>query len=184
MANPDGPVEADRRQHGADGADQWAGCPDETGGDGLGRWVPADPYPDGPDAAHRRPPGLDDVTVEALGKLSEALETVERVRGHLYSMHQLTGTADFQLDEAVSLFMQAGHTGFAERIERELIGRNVTPRHWTFQLVEEYDDGYYAEFKALEQAARDTLAQGRRHLYEAQLKERRRTRGRPGHEAR
>src|SRR4051812_48734409 len=63
---------------------------------------------DGPDEQHRRPPGVDDITVRALGKLSEALETVERARGHLYAMHQLTGTADFQLDEAVSLFMQCG----------------------------------------------------------------------------
>ncbi|GIE92753.1 hypothetical protein [Paractinoplanes rishiriensis] len=126
----------------------------------------------------------DELTVQALGKLSEALETVERARGHLYSMHQLTGTADFQLDEAVSLFMQAGHEDTAERIQRELIGRNVTPGHWTFQLVEEYDDGYYADFRAIERAARDELAQGRRHLHEAELKERRRTHGRAGHEAR
>ena len=139
---------------------------------------------DGPDRAHRRPAGLDDATVEALGKLSEALETVERVRGHLYALHQLTGTADFQLDEAVSLFMQAGHTTTAERIERELIGRNVIAGHWTFQIVEEFDDGYYAEFKAVEKDTREELAQGRRHLYEAELKERRRTHGRSGHEAR
>jgi hypothetical protein len=138
---------------------------------------------DGPDEAHRRPDGLDDLTVQALGKLSEALETTERARGHLYSMHQLTGTADFQLDEAVSLFMQAGHEELASRIQRELIGRNVTPGHWTFQLVEEYDDGYWSELRALEKAARDELAQGRRHLYEAELKEHRRTHGRPGHEA-
>ncbi|BCJ41640.1 hypothetical protein GCM10010168_53620 [Actinoplanes ianthinogenes] len=137
----------------------------------------------GPDRGHRRPAGLDDVTVQALGKLSEALETVERVRGHLYSMHQLTGTADFMLDEAVSLFMQGGHTAIAERIERELIGRNVVPGRWTFQLVEEYDDGYYREFRQMEQDARDELAGGRRHLYEAELKERRRTHGRRGHEA-
>ena len=69
---------------------------------------------------------MDETTIEALGKLSEALETTDRARGHLYSMHQLTGTADFQLDEAVSLLMQAGHTELAERIQRELIGRNVT----------------------------------------------------------
>ena len=125
-----------------------------------------------------------ELTVQALGKLSEALETVERARGHLYSMHQLTGTADFQLDEAVSLLMQAGHPEWAERIQRELIGRNVTPGHWTFQLVEEYDDGYWSEFRALERAAREELAGGRRHLYEAQLKEHRRTHGREGHEAR
>jgi hypothetical protein len=139
---------------------------------------------DGPDRAHRRPEGLDDLTVEALGKLSEALETVERVRGHLYSAHQLTGTADFMLDEAVALFQRAGHAKTAERIERELIGRNVTPGHWTFQLVEEYDDGYYADFRTVERDARDEHAQGRRHLYEAELKEKRRTHGRTGHEAR
>jgi hypothetical protein len=117
----------------------------------------------------------DRVTIEALGKLSEALETVERVRGHLYSMHQLTGTADFRLDEAVSLFMQAGHTKMAERIERELIGRNVIPGHWTFQIVEEFDDGYYARFRDVEKDARDEFAQGRRHQYEAQLKAQRHT---------
>jgi hypothetical protein len=143
----------------------------------------ADPA-DGPDSAHRRPDGLDDLTVEALGKLSEALETVERVRGHLYSAHQLTGTADFMLDDAVELFRRAGHLKLAERITDELIGRNVLPGRWTFQLVEEYDDGYYADVKTVEKDARDELAEGKRHLYEAELKERRRTRGRPGHEAR
>ncbi|GAA0574407.1 hypothetical protein GCM10010172_68800 [Paractinoplanes ferrugineus] len=137
-----------------------------------------------PDEAHQRPAGLDDLTVLALGKLSEALETTERVRGHLYSMHQLTGTADFQLDEAVSLFREAGHEQWAARIQNELIGRNVTPGHWTFQLVEEYDDGYWSDLRRVEKAARDELAEGRRHLYEAELKERRRTHGRPGHEAR
>jgi hypothetical protein len=139
---------------------------------------------DGPDSAHRRPAGLDDSTVEALGKLSEALETVERARGHLYALHQLVGEADFKLDEAVSLFMQAGQPKLAQRLEQELIGRNVVPGHWTFQLVEEFDDGYYAEFRALEKEARDDLAGGKRHLYEAELKERRRTHGRAGHEAR
>ena len=142
------------------------------------------PSDDQPTPAHRRPAGISDETVEALGKLSEALETVERARGHLYSMHQLTGTADFLLDEAVALFRAAGHDAVADRITTDLIGRNVIAGRWTFQLVEEYDDGYYTEFRQLERDARDTLAGGRRHLYEAELKERRRTHGRPGHEAR
>jgi hypothetical protein len=117
----------------------------------------------------------DDLTVQALGKLSEALETLERVRGHLYSLHQLTGTADFQLDQAVSLFMQAGHPKVAQRIQRELIGRNVIPGHWTYQIVEAFDEGYYADFRTVEKDARDELAQGRRHLYEARLKQQRHT---------
>ena len=139
---------------------------------------------DGPDAAHRRPEGLDDTTVAALGKLSEALETVERVRGHLYSLHQLTGTADLMLDDAVEMFRKAGHDDVADRLERDLIGRNVIAGRWTFQVVEDYDDGYYAEFRRQEEQARNELAGGRRHLYEAEMKERRRTHGRPGHEAR
>jgi hypothetical protein len=50
-------------------------------------------------------------------------------------------------------------------------------------MVEEFDDGYYAEFKAIEELVREELMGGRRHVYEAEMKQRERTRGRPGHEA-
>ncbi|WP_435233002.1 hypothetical protein [Micromonospora aurantiaca (nom. illeg.)] len=139
---------------------------------------------DGPDRAHRRPEGVSDATVEALGKLSEALECVERARGHLYEMHQLIGHADLMLDDAVEMFRAAGHPTLAERIDRELLGRNVIAGRWTFQIVEDFDDGYYALFRELDRQARDELVEGRRHLYEAEMKERRRSRGMPGHEAR
>ncbi|SCG76155.1 hypothetical protein [Micromonospora inositola] len=141
-------------------------------------------HTDGPDERHRRPAGVSDTTVEALGKLSEALETVERARGHLYSLHQLIGHADLMLDDAVELFRSAGHDDIADRIGRDLLGRNVIGGRWTFQIVEDFDDGYYALFRELDRRARDELVDGRRHLYEAEMKERRRTPGRPGHEAR
>ncbi|RZU74667.1 hypothetical protein EV384_3143 [Micromonospora kangleipakensis] len=141
-------------------------------------------HADGPDERHRRPAGVSDGTVEALGKLSEALEAVERARGHLYSLHQLIGHADLMLDDAVELFRSAGHGDIADRIGRDLLGRNVIAGRWTFQIVEDFDDGYYALFRELDRQARDELVHGRRHLYEAEMKERRRTRGRPGHEAR
>jgi len=138
---------------------------------------------DKPTADHLRPDGVDDVTVEALGKLSEALEVVEDARGHLYGFHRLTGTADLTLGEAVDLFREAGHTELADRLQTELVGRNVVHGRWTFQIVEEYDDGYYATFKDLEKEARDALVGGRRHLFEAEMKEDRRTHGRVHHEA-
>ena len=138
---------------------------------------------DKPTAEHRRPEGVDDATVEALGKLSEALEDVEDARGHLYGFHRLTGTADLALGEAVDLLREAGHAEVADRLRTELVGRNVVQGRWTFQIVEEYDDGYYATFKRLEAAARDDLVGGRRHLFEAEMKEERRTHGRPHHEA-
>lgn len=46
-----------------------------------------------------------DGVAQAVGRVTEALETIERARGHLYSFHQLTGRADLQLDEAVARLM-------------------------------------------------------------------------------
>jgi len=138
----------------------------------------------GPDAEHTRPDGVDDLTVEALGDISEALEAIEIARGHLYTFHRLSGTADLTLGKGVEKLRKAGHAELADKFERELVGRNVLEGRWTFQIMEEYDDGYYATFKRLEQEGRDALVGGRRHLYEAEMKEDRRTHGREGHEAR
>ncbi|MEU4358293.1 hypothetical protein [Streptomyces virginiae] len=138
----------------------------------------------GPDHAHQRPDGVSDLTVEALGSLSKALETVERARGHLYGFHQLTGTADLELDRTVRLLRAAGHDGWAERVEEDILGRNVIPGHWTFQIVEAYDRTYYEPFRSLERQAIGALAAGRQHLYEAEMKEARRTAGHLDHVAR
>ena len=137
----------------------------------------------GPDAAHQRPDGVDDATVAALGKLSEALEAVEVARGHLYTFHRLSGTADLTLGDAVKELRDAGHDELAERIDRELVGRNVLPGRWTFQIVEDYDDGYWTPVREAERQAREELAEGRRHLFEAGMKEDRRTQGHPDHTA-
>ena len=138
---------------------------------------------DEPAPCHRRPNGVDDATIAALGKLSEALEEVEEARGHLYAFHRLTGAADMKAGQAVAMLRRAGHLDLAERIDTELVGRNVLEGRWTFQIVEEYDDGYYALFKCLEEVARRQLAHGRRHLYEAEMKEAERSHGRLHHEA-
>lgn len=138
---------------------------------------------DKPDLDHIRPDGVDDLTVMALGKLSEALEVVEEARGLLYAFHRRCGTADLTLGDAVSLLREAGHPTIAESIETDLVGRNILEGRWSFQVVEEYDSDYYAPFKHHEGAARDALVQGRQHLFEAEMKERRRTSGRPHHEA-
>lgn len=125
---------------------------------------------------------IEDATVEAVGRLTEALETIEVARGHLYAFHKLTGSADFVVEEAAELMRKAGHTDLAERVETELVGRNVLPGRWTFQVIEDYEDTYYEPFRQLEREVRD-LTGGERHVHEAGLKEQRRTRGEPGHEA-
>ena len=84
-----------------------------------------------------RPDAMDDATVEAVGAVSEALECVERARGELYSFHQLIGHADLLLGEARDRLRDAGHDAVAERLETEVIGRNVLHGRWTFQIVED-----------------------------------------------
>ena len=120
------------------------------------------------DSAEHTP---DRATVDALGKISEALETVERARGHLYSFHQLSGSADLCLQDGVAMLRAAGHDELAEEIDAGLVGRNVLPDRWTYQILEEYDDTYWSVFREYENRARQTLARGRRHLYEARMKD-------------
>lgn len=139
---------------------------------------------DEPLPEHTIPDGVDLTTVEAVGLVTEALECTERARGHLYSFHQLTGGADLKLGEAVEKLREAGHHHVADEIEREIIGRNVLPGRWTFQIMEEYDDTYWSAFREMERSVRDRLVQGRRHLFEASMKEDRRTPGSRHHTAR
>jgi hypothetical protein len=140
--------------------------------------------PQPPDPDHQVPEGVDGATVDAVGKLTKALETTERARGHLYAFHQLAGESDRRVEEAMHMLRDAGHAAWADRLETELFGRNVLDGRWTFQIVEEYDDGYWSLFRRLEEAARNDLTGGRRHLREAGMKEDHRTEGEPGHASR
>lgn len=124
-----------------------------------------------------------DELVDACGKASEALEYVIRVRGHLYSAHQLIGRADFLFEEAADLLEQAGQADDAARLRDEIVGRNLLDGRWTFQIVDEFDDVYYSVVEAAVRELERRHAGGRRHRYEARLKEERRTKGRAGHEA-
>ena len=122
-------------------------------------------------ASDRTADDLDDDTVQALGTLSEAVEWVERARGHLYEFHQLIGHADLTVQKAIEELDKAGHGEAVARLRRDVLGRNVIDRRWTFQVVEEYDDGYYQAIRNAEADLRGELAGGRRHVFEARMKE-------------
>lgn len=126
-------------------------------------------HPDRP-VFHQRPADTDDATVEAVGKVSKALEVIEAARGFLYQFHRMSGTADLTLQEAVSELRDAGHGQLADEIDEVLVGRDVVRDMWTFQVVEDYDDGYYRVFKAVEEKVRNLLSDGQHHVYEAELK--------------
>lgn len=136
------------------------------------------------DPRHHRPEGASDATVEAVGKVSEALEWVERARGRLYDFHQLMGHADLLLGEAADALEGAGHPEQAEALRDRMVGRNVIDGRWTFQIVEEFDDLYWRAARRSEEQVRHALMEGRRHVFESEMKDRRRTTGRPHHDRR
>lgn len=144
---------------------------------------PSAPSAPSVDADHARPAGASDALVAAVGDLSEAFERIERARGALYTFHQLTGGADAMLDDVAARLRAEGYGELADRIEHDLVGRNVLAGRWTFQIVEEFDDGYYAAWRDVERRVREATMAGSRHVLEAELKQRRRTVGRRGHEA-
>ncbi len=128
-------------------------------------------HPERP-VAHPRPAGSDDATVDAVGKLSAAFEVVENARGFLYGFHRMSGEADLALQDALVALRSAGQAELADEIDQVLVGRDVVPGLWTFQLVEAYDEHYYQVFRAVDSLVRERLSGGRPHVYEAEMKHR------------
>ncbi len=112
-------------------------------------------------------------TADAVGKATEALEYVERARGHLYAFHQLIGRADFLFEESALMLDAAGHRHHACSLWRNLVGRDVLEGRWTFQVVEGFDSDYYEAAQAEVHTLVDDLVDGHRHLHEEQLRRRR-----------
>lgn len=137
-----------------------------------------------PDEEHQRPEGASDELVEAVGKVSEALEWVERLRGRLFDFHQMMGRADFLFGDAADALDEAGCHEMAEMLRTEVVGRNVLNGRWTFQMVEEFEAHYYDPVREAEERIRNELMGGKRHVFEAELKEQRRTRGHRDHSSR
>jgi hypothetical protein len=132
----------------------------------------------------QRPDGASDELVEALGKVSEATEYVERARGRLYDFHQLMGHADRLFGEAADLLNQAGADDDADELRADVVGRNVLDGRWTFQIVEEFDDLYWAVVREHLRRLEQRHMAGQRHVFESELKESERSPDRPGHERR
>src|ERR1700709_2265708 len=107
-----------------------------------------------------RPVGTDDDQVDADGKVSAAFEVIEQARGMLYGFHRMSGKADMALQEAVDALRAAGHDDLATEIDEVLVGRDVIPGHWTFQIVEAYDEQYYRVFQAASEKVRQRLTRG------------------------
>ena len=121
-----------------------------------------------------RPVG-DSETVDAVGKATEALEYVERARGHLYAFHQLIGRADALFEESACRLAAEGHVAEAASLWSNVVGRDVLEGRWTFQIVEGFDDDYYGVARSEVGRLVQHLVDGRRHAHEEMMRYHRRT---------
>ncbi len=128
-------------------------------------------------AYHARPDHITDTEVDAEGKISAALEVIENARGYLYAFHRMSGQADLALQEGIAALRQAGHPELAGEIDEVLVGRDVIPGNWTFQIVEQYDEHYWRVFRACAEKVRAQLGAGQPHVFEAEMKVREQTGG-------
>ena len=115
--------------------------------------------------------------MSADGKVSAALEAIEHARGLLYAFHRMSGEADLALQEAVDALRECGHAELADEVDTVLVGRDVVPGWWTFQIVEAYDAGYWSVFRAVAEKVRGELAGGAPHVFEAEMKSAEQTSG-------
>lgn len=114
-------------------------------------------------------------TIDAVGTLGEAMEYVERARGHLYSFHHLIGRADLLFGQSAVELADAGWKGLGTRLHDDVEGRDVIPDRWTYQVVEEFDTGYWQPIREFVDEVRQACVGGQWHLSEAQMKRQRRT---------
>lgn len=107
-----------------------------------------------------------DEDLRVASKAEEALAYVIRARGALYEFHHMIGRADV-------LFAEVGEAR-PELVER-IVARDAVGDRWSYQLVQDFDGGYYADAVAAAQAVRDEIAGGLPHVPEATMKSERRT---------
>lgn len=136
-------------------------------------------HPERP-SGHPRPEGVTDAEVDAAGKVSAALEVIENARGMLYAFHRMSGEADLALQDALAAVREAGHPDLADEVDEILVGRDVIPGRWTYQIVEGYDEHYWQVFRAAEAAVRERLCGGVRHVFEAEMRVSEQTEGSAG----
>jgi hypothetical protein len=112
---------------------------------------------------------IDARLLETMATATEAMEYVERARGHLFTLHHLLGRADLLFAEVAAELRSQGRAGDAARIEREVVGRDVLEGRWSFEVLEEFEQEYYEPVRdAVRTVERRTT--GRPHARDVRLR--------------
>jgi len=104
---------------------------------------------------------------EALHRVTLGMEWLQRAHGHLLAFHHNVGHAMDHFAAAEPLLREAGHVELADAIRDEYLPRGVVDEdRWSYDIVEDFEDGVLADMDAFETTVRTQLADGQRHVAE------------------
>lgn len=104
---------------------------------------------------------------EALHEVEMGMEWVHRAHGHLVSFHHAIGHAMDHFAAAEPLLIECGFDGLAATIRDDLLPRGVVDETtWSYEVIEQFQDGFLSDVEAFEAEAREEIVDGARHLAE------------------
>jgi hypothetical protein len=110
---------------------------------------------------------LSDTECEALHEVELGLEWVQRAQGYLLEFHHATGHGMDHLSRAEELLRATGNDDLADAIRTELLPQGVVDEdRWSYDVLENFQNGLLAETRSLEGRVRRELADGERHVRE------------------
>ena len=107
---------------------------------------------------------------EALHEVELGMEWVHRAHGNLLSFHHAVGHAMDHFAAAEPLLEECGYDRLARRVREEHLPRGVFDETtWSYDFLECFQEGFLTDAEAFETDARETIADGRRHVAERNL---------------
>ncbi|WP_312910672.1 hypothetical protein [Natronosalvus caseinilyticus] len=115
---------------------------------------------------------LSDAEKDALHDLQLAVEHLHRGYGALLECHHEVGHAMDQVADAEDRLREADHETWANDLRDEYLPAGSIGDRWTYELIEEFSDGFLRELTDFEATVRDELADGQGHVTEREQQRR------------
>lgn len=113
-------------------------------------------------------PDLNETEREALHNLQLGIEKIYRGYGALLDCHHHVGGGMDYFADAEDQLREAGHTEFADELRDVHLPSGAIDDRWTYELVDEFRQGFLADVTTFEEGVRETLADGESHVTERQ----------------
>jgi hypothetical protein len=103
----------------------------------------------------------------ALHQVELGIEWLHRAHGALVEFHHNTGHAMDYFARAEELFREAENEALADALRDEHLPRGVVDGdRWSYDLLEDFDEGFLCEMVDFEESARQSVSDGQRHVAE------------------